>query len=410
MNSQRVMAYSVLVSLFLMCLMFAACERIQQVVVPGEQPTVAPSESESDTDSESDSEETIKIGMIWTAPLPGTTVSGVELAVSQINAAGGIKGKPVTLITKEDGNDTQRSLELFEELVAEGIVGLIGPDWARHAVHVGPLAQQHQIPMVAAYPTNPRVTEAGDFVFLSALTDAYQAKLLAKFATETLKAKTAALLTEERHEPGEAYSAGLSRFFSENFTALGGEVVAQQFYVPGDTDFTTQLTAINEAAPDVVFIPGFIAEVAAAVQQGKETLGMTATFLGGDGWDHPALITKGGAAVENTYFVSQFWALPITEQTPEEAKKFVAAYNEMFGTNPKIGAAMAYDAFMILAQAIARAENLTGPAIREQIAATTDYRGAIGLSSYDENRHPIKRGAIHIVKNGQIQQFQVIAP
>ena len=71
---------------------------------------------------------------------------------------------------------------------------------------------------------------------------------------------------------------------------------------------------------------------------------------------------------------------------------------------------MAYDAFMILAQAIARAENLTGSAIREQIAATTDYRGAIGLSSYDENRHPIKRGAIHIVKDGQIQQFQVIAP
>ncbi len=397
---RRIMACGLVASLFLMSLMFSACERIQQVVAPGEHPMVSPD----------DGGEVIKIGMIWTSPLPGTTVPGVQLAVSQLNAAGGIKGMPIELILKDDMNDTQRSVELVQELIAEGIVGLIGPDWARHAMSVGPIAQQNELPMVTAYPTNPKVTEAGDFVFLSALTDAYQAKLLAKFATETLGAKTAALLTEKRNEPGEAYSAGLSRFFTENFTALGGTVVVQQFYVPGDTDFTAQLTAINEAAPDVVFIPGFVAEVAPAIQQGKETLGITATFIGGDGWDHPDLIAKGGAAVEDTYFVSQFWALPITELTTEDAKQFVAAYNEMFGMNPKLGAAMAYDAFMILAQAIQRAETLTGPKIRDQLAATMNYSGAMELSSYDENRHPIKSGVINIIKNGQIQLHQVIAP
>ncbi len=396
----RVTVYGALASLFLMCLMFSACERIQQTVVPGEQPTVSPG----------DSDETIKIGMLYSLPAPGTTLSGAELAVSEFNAAGGINGVPITLIAKDDGNEPERSAELARELIAEGVIGIVGPDWDPQSWAVGPLAQSAQIPMVTTYPTNPNNPDAGDFVFMSAYTDNYQGELIAKFALESLEATTAAILSEQSTAYTGTYAEALREFFTNNFTAGGGTIVAQQFYEKDATDFTTQLTAIAAASPDVVFVPGFMPEVAHVIQQGKTALGMTATFLGGDGWDNPQLIPVGGAALEGSFFVNHFAAQPEANLTPEEARQFVTAYTAMFGVPPDGPASLGYDAVRILAQAMQRAETLTGPAIRDEIAATMNYSGASTIARYDENRYAIKSGVINTITDGVIQLHQVITP
>ena len=396
----RMTTYSALVLIFLMCLTFTACERIQQVVVPGEQPTVSPS----------DSAETIKIGMLYSLPAPGTTLSGAELAVSEFNVAGGINGIPITLIAKDDGNDAERSAELAKELIAEGVMGIVGPDWDPQSWAVGPLAQTAQIPMVTTYPTNPNNPDAGDFVFMSAYTDNYQGELIAKFALESLAAETAAILSEQSTAYTGVYAEGLREFFTNNFTAGGGTIVVQQFYEKDATDFTAQLTAIAAASPDVVFVPGFMPEVARIIRQGKAELGMTATFLGGDGWDNPQLIPVGGAALEGSFFVNHFAAQPAENLKTEEARQFVAAYTAMFGVPPDGPASLGYDAVRIMVQAMRRAKTLTGPAIRDEIAATMNYNGASTIARYDENRYAIKSGVINTITAGVIQLHQVIAP
>ena len=348
--------------------------------------------------------------MLYSLPAPGTTLSGAELAVSEFNAAGGINGIPITLIAKDDGNDAERSAELAKELIAEGVMGIVGPDWDPQSWAVGPLAQAAQIPMVTTYPTNPNNPDAGDFVFMSAYTDNYQGELIAKFALESLAAETAAILSEQSTAYTGVYAEGLREFFTNNFTAGGGTIVAQQFYEKDATDFTTQLTAIAAASPDVVFVPGFMPEVARVIKQGKAELGMTATFLGGDGWDNPQLIPIGGTALEGSFFVNHFAAQPAENLTTEEARQFVAAYTAMFGVPPDGPASLGYDAVRIMVQAMQRAETLTGPAIRSQIAATMNYNGASTIARYDENRYAIKSGVINTITDGVIQLHQVIAP
>ena len=373
---------------FLMSVIFSACDQIQRVVSPAKMD--AP----------------IKIGLLYSSPVPGTTRNGAELAVTQLNQEGGVNGIPIQLIAKDDKNDKERSVALAKELIhKEGVLGIIGPDWSVHAWEVTPIAQHYEIPVITTYPTNPAANKAGDFVFMGAFTDIYQGELIAKFAA-AFGATTAALLTEE----GYFYAEGLAQYFTDNFTSAGGSIVIQQFYTKGDTDFTEQLTAIAAVKPDVVFVPGFLPEVPRIVQQAKDTIGLEATFLGVDGWDDPALIASGGTALEGSFFANHFSAHPEHKLASEDAKQFVAAYTAMFGIPPDGPASLGYDAVRILVQAMHRAEVLTGRNIRDQIAATTGYSGATVLSRYDENRHPIKNGVINIIKDGEIQLHQVFEP
>ncbi len=387
-----IMACGVVAVLLLMSLMFSACD-VEDVI------------GVIDAVDDAVESETVKIGMLYSSPLPGTTRNGARLAVSEVNEAGGINGKLLVLETQDDENNTQNSVARVKELIADGAVGIIGPDWSAHALEVGPVVQAAGIPMITTYPTNPTVPDAGDFVFMGAFTDNYQGELIAKFAAESLNAKKAAILTQS----GLAYSEGLSEYFRDNLmkSAEGVEVL-EVFYDKGDTDFTAQLTEIAAMEPDVVFMSGFVPEVPTAIQQAKAA-GITATFLGGDGWDQPNLLEMGGDALEGSFFVNHFSALSGAD-LGEAASHFVEAYTAEYGMPPDGPAALGYDAVRIMVQAIQGAADMSGAAIRDQIAATMDYSGATMLSKFDENRHAIKSGVIITISNGELRTHQVIAP
>ncbi len=392
---RRIMACGLIASFFLMGIVFSACERAEQMMAPAEEPMVTPEEADT----------IVKLGMLYSSPLPGTTLSGAELAVSEINAAGGINGMSVALIAKDDTNDTAMSVALANELIAAGVAGIIGPDFSVHAFQVGPVVQAAGIPMITTYPTNPTVPDAGDFVFMGAFTDNYQGELIAKFAAESLSAKKAAILTQS----GLAYSEGLSQYFKVSLMASGeGVEVLQVFYDENDTDFTTQLTEIAAMEPDVIFIPDFVPMVTTAIQQARAA-GITATFLGGDGWDNPQLLEMGGDALEGSFFVNHFSGL-LGADLGEDTSHFVAAYTEKYGMAPDGPASLGYDAVRIMVQAMQRAGDMSGDAIRAQVAATMDYSGATLLSKFDENRHAIKSGVIITISEGALQTHQVIAP
>ena len=277
------------------------------------------------------------------------------------------------------------------------------------AVEVGAIVQQYGIPMVTTYPTNPNVTRNGKFSFMGAFIDPYQANVMANFAIQKLDATTAAILTET----GNSYSEGLSDTFIEQFTALGGTIAAQQFYEADATDFTKQLTVIVAVDPpvDVIFLPGLGPEFPLAVKQAKSpALGMTATFLGGDGWDRPDLVEIGGLALEGSFFANHFSPGGPPEGLSEAARQFIDTYTTRFGIAPDGPASLGYDSATIIIEAMRRSADLTPVAIRDQIEATQNYSGATILSHFDENRHAIKSLVVNTVKDGKIQFHQLLSP
>ncbi len=380
--------FVLLFSFFWMGIFLSGCERIQHVLPP------------------EDLQATIKIGFIYSPSDPGTTRNGAELAVALANETEGINGRPIELLIRESMRDPLLSTQHVEELVDAGVLAIVGPDYSDEAIEAGVAAQRHGIPMVTSYPTNPKVTKSGNYVFMTAFIDSYQAAIMANFAIQELEAMTAAVLTET----GDSHSEGLSRFFIEDFTAEGGTIAIQQFYETDATDFTEQLLAIAavEPAVDIIFLPGLGSEFPLAVKQARsDDIGISATFLGGDGWDRPDLVKIGGMALEGCFFANHFSP---NGQLTEEARQFVNAYTEKYGIEPDGPAALGYDAATILIEAMRRTIALTPAAIRDQIEATQNYSGATILSRYDENRHAVKSLVVNTVKDGQIQFHRLITP
>ena len=387
--------------LFLIITLFLGCDQIQQLLSP------LPDTGDEDA---------IKIGFLYTTPNRNNSRYGAELATMQLNEAGGVRGIPIQLIAhgiptqrfvSENINDTEYVSKLVLELIVEEEVSaIVGPNRSTYAVVVGEIAQRHGIPMMATSATNPSVTAAGDFVFMAAFTDDFQGVAMAAFALQDLEAKTAAVLTHK----GDVYSEGLSQTFINSFIAHGGQVVADEFYAAGDTDFTAQLTTVAEATPDVIFSTGFSPEVPLLVRQAREEVGITATFIGGDSWDNTALIEAAGAAIDGSFFSSGFSAEAEPSDLGEDAYQFVTAYTAMFGILPDGGAALGYDALRLVVQAMRRADDLTPTAIRDQLAATLNYSGATFISGYDENRHTSKSVVIKQIVNGEVQFHKLIEP
>ena len=389
-------AYWILVIVLLIGSGILGCDQLQRVI-------------ESIGSEGADSGAMVKIGFIYSPPDPGTTRNGTELAVALANQAGGINGVLIELLIRDAKGNPSLSVQHAEELIAAGVSVIVGPDYSTEAVEVGKVALRHGVPMVTTYPTNPKVSQSGRFSFMGAYTDPFQAGVAAKFATQELRATTAAVLTEM----GETYSEELSSAFVKHFTTRGGEIEVHQFYDTGATDFTEQLKAIAAVDPpvDVIFLAGLGSEFPVAVKQAKSSdFRIAATFLGGDGWDRPDLVEIGGMAVEGSFFVNHFSPGGGPEQLSEEAQKFVFAYTEMFGMAPDGPAALGFDSATIAIQAMRRASDVTPAAIRDEIAATQDYSGATNLSHFDENRYAIKSAVINTVKDGKIQFYQAIEP
>ena len=381
--------------------LFWGCDQVQQLLLP------LPDGGDGDA---------VKIGFLYTTPNRNNSRYGAELATIQLNEAGGVRGIPIQLIARgiptqrfvsENINETEYVSELVLELIVkERVAAIVGPNRSTYAVVVGEIVQNHGIPMMATSATNPSVTAAGNFVFMAAFTDDFQGVAMAAFALQDLEAKTAAVLTHK----DDVYSEGLSQTFIDNFTANGGEVVADECYAAGDTDFTVQLTVVAEAMPDVIFSTGFIPEAPLLVRQAREEVGITATFIGGDSWDNTALIEAAGATIDGSFFSSSFSAEAEPSDLGEDAYQFVTAYTAMFGGVPDGGAAMGYDALRLMVQAMRRADDLTPTAIRGQLAATMNYSGATFISGYDENRHTAKSVVIKRIVNGEVQFHKLIEP
>src|ERR1051325_3048309 len=227
-----------------------------------------------------------------TATFGISTKNGIDLALDQINQAGGLLGKKVRVIVEDDQGKPEEAQTVVTKLITKDqVIAVLGEVASSRTMAAAPVAQQNSIPLITPSSTNPKVTEIGDYIFRVCFIDPFQGLVMAKFATNTLKVKNVAILRDIKND----YSVGLADVFSGDFKKLGGNIVANESYSEGDTDFSAQLTSIKARNPQAVFLPGYYTEVGLVVRQAKK-LGLNVPFMGGDGWDSPSLIQIGGEA------------------------------------------------------------------------------------------------------------------
>ncbi|MSU47514.1 MAG: ABC transporter substrate-binding protein [Opitutus sp.] len=350
----------------------------------------------------------IRIGEI--EPLTGKEAAfgqssrrGVQMAVAEINARGGVLGRPLVVVTEDNQSKSGDSATIAKKLVGrDKVVAILSGGTSSNCLEIAPIAQTARIPFVATTATATEVTEKRDYVFRTCFIDPFQGAVLAKFARKTLQAKRVALLTSV----SASYSVGLSKVFRERFTALGGEIAADQKYSEGDKDFRAQLTAIKAAKPDAIAATGNYTEAALICKQARD-LGITIPLFGGDGWEAPELIEIGGKAVEASCFASHYSSESTAPEVRDFVKKFRARHS---GDTPDSNASLAYDATFILAEAIARAGTTEGPKLRDALAATKDFPGVTGRTTLDAQRNASKPAVMLTVKNGKVAFVETIDP
>lgn len=325
-----------------------------------------------------------------------STKEGVQLAIDQVNQAGGINSKKVGMKDYDNQGKPEEARLSVEKLInVDKVYAIIGEVASTRSMAAAPVAQQNKVPMISPSSTNPEVTKKGDYIFRTCFIDPFQGEVMAKFTVNTLKLKKGAILRDNKSD----YSMGLADFFQKKFLELGGVIIADEKYASGDVDFKAQLTSLKEKKPDFIFVPGYYTEVGLIARQARD-LGIKAPLLGGDGWDSPKLTEIAGDAITGSYFSNHFTA----EDPRPEVVEFITKYKAKFGATPDGLAAAGYDAAMVMFEAMKKAKSLNGPDLKDAIAGTKDHKGVTGTISLNENRDAVK-SAVVLKVEGKVFKF-----
>ena len=351
--------------------------------------------------------DTIKLGefasMTGKEAVFGQNVNkGTRLAIEESNAAGGVLGRTLELITEDDQSKPGESATVVKKLISrDKVVVILGEITSGRTLEAAPIAQAAKIPLISPGATNVEVTAKGNYIFRVCFIDDFQGTVMAKFARDTLKLKRVAILSSV----SSAQSVGLAKYFRERFTSASTVIAAEQKYSEGEKDFRAQLTAIKAAGADGIFVPGYYAEAALICKQARD-LGLTLPLLGVDGWESPDLLAIAGAAAEGCFLSTHF--------SPESKAPVVVAFNERYqkrwGISANALSVLGYDATMLAIDAIRRAGSTDGAEIRDALAATQDYPAVTGAITFDANRNPTKNAVVLTVKNGTFTFVQDVSP
>ena len=335
-----------------------------------------------------------------------STDKAVRLAIDEANAKGGVKGKKLVVKTYDNQGKPEESAVAATRLVVEDKASvLLGEVASTRSLAMAGIADSKNVPMISPSSTNPKVTKDGNrtrpYVFRVCFTDDFQAAVMARFARGQLKMSRVAVL----RDVGNDYSVGLADFFGAKFKELGGAVVDDQSYKAGDQDFKAQLTAIKAKGPEAIYVPGYYTDVGLIARQARE-LGIRVPLMGGDGWDSEKLYEIGGKALDGCYFSNHY----SPDDPLPRIQEFVKKYKARYGAVPDSLAAQGYDAALIAVDAMGRAKDLSGAAIRDALAATKDFPGVTGVISIDANHNPVKPAVVLEIKNGGFHLVATIPP
>ena len=342
------------------------------------------------------------------ASLDGPMLNGAKLAATEINAAGGVLGRPIELVMYDSKSDATVISTVASQLIdSDKVVGMIGFADSDSVLAIGPQVQKAQIPFITPGATSPKLpSQLGNEIFLAAFGDNVQAAVGAEFALKKLNAKTGYLLTDI----GTEYTTLLSDYFVTAYEHGGGKLLGKDTYKIGDKTFTAQIAKIK-ALPEQ---PGFIYAAANAEEIGLilkqlRQAGITLPVVGGDGYDTPLLVQVGGDAANGAYFTTHAY---IGDGASAKVQAFMDAYKKSAGTVPENAfAALGYDSVKLMADAIKRAGAAEPAKIRDALAATSGLDGVTGTITYRPGISvPDKSVSVIGVKDGKLMLASEAAP
>jgi branched-chain amino acid transport system substrate-binding protein len=337
-----------------------------------------------------------------TAHFGQDTDKAIRLAVDQQNAAGGLLGRQIRVVTLDDRGDSAEAANAVSRLIdVEKVVALIGEVSSSLSLAGGRVAQRRKVPMVSPSSTNPKVTQVGDYIFRVCFLDPFQGKVMADFARNELKFERVAIFKDVKND----YSIGLADAFRTAFTAAGGQIVSEQSFSQGDTDFSAQLTTIKALGVQGIYVPGYYAEVG-AIARTAQRLGLNVPLMGGDGWDAPDLFKIGGDALTGSFFSNHF----APDAASATAQKFVADFKAKYGQEPTGLGALGYDAAIVLFDAIRRAGKTDPEAVRNALAETKNFEAVSGTISINKDRDAEKSAVILAIEGGKAKYRATVKP
>jgi branched-chain amino acid transport system substrate-binding protein len=331
------------------------------------------------------------------------TMQGVELAHKQVPE---VLGVPIRLVLVDNRSDKAEAATAMQRLIEqEGAIAVVGSYGSSLSMAGGEVAEKAGVPVMGCSPTNPLVTQGKDYYFRACFIDPFQGRVMAKYAVEDLGVKKVAIIQDVAQD----YSVGLAAFFREAFIEMTGDasgIVAFTSYQTGDQDFTAQLTAAMAANPDAIYSPGYFGDAALLAKQARE-LGFEGYIMGGDAWEAPELIDIAGASAEGLVFSTHYH--PDAALSPA-SEPFVKDFEAEYGERPSAFAALGYDAYMLVIDAIERAGSFDTAAIRDAMAATKDYQAVTGSITMDETGDAVKDAVILTVENGEFKYLTTVSP
>ncbi|HFI0174618.1 TPA: ABC transporter substrate-binding protein [Streptococcus suis] len=310
-----------------------------------------------------------------------TEEKGANLAVKEINAAGGIDGKQIEVVTKDNKSETAEAASVATSLASEGVNLVIGPATSGASAASIPALTSAGIPMISPSGTQTNLVvndkgEVQDYFFRATFTDGYQGQIMAKYATENMSAKKVVLYYDNSSD----YGKGVAEAFKKAYT---GEIVSEITFASGDKDFQAALTKLKDAEFDAIIMPGYYNETGTIVKQARG-LGLNQPILGSDGFDSPQFTELATAsAASNVYYLSAF-----VTSASEKAQAFYDAYKKEYNEEPSMFSALAYDSVYMAAKAAEGAAD--SKALKDNLAALKDFEGVTGTMSIDKEHNVVK--------------------
>ena len=328
---------------------------------------------------------------------------GIELALLQANAAGGVKGKKIRVLYEDDKSTPAEATNKVRQLIdRDGVLAVLGEIASSRSMAGGLVANTKRVPMVTPSSTGAEVTKGREWVFRTCFTDAQQGDVAARYLHDTLKKTKVGLLYVAQDD----YSAGLAQSFKDSFTKLGGLIVVEKSYPAKETTFTRFLEVFKAASPEAIFVPTYSNDMVQIARQAKGAGIPGSLFFGGDAWDTDDLVRGAGAELEGAHFTSHY-----APDVPwEGARAFQKSFKERLGHDPSTVAAQGYDAARLLFDAMGRATELTPEAIKVALAATKDFAGATGTLTIDKNNDATKPTVVVQVKNKKLTYVDQLSP
>ncbi|HBY89644.1 MAG: ABC transporter substrate-binding protein [Ruoffia tabacinasalis] len=355
-------------------------------------------------------QDTVKIGgnfeLTGDAAAYGTPMSeAAKLAVKEVNENGGVLGGEVEYVEYDNTSDLTEAASVAQRLASEDVVGIVGPATTGDSNAQIPVIQEAAVPAILPAATGNGMTldDNGDvfeYLFRVAFEDAFQGRAAATYVTETLGAQTAALFVDQSTD----YATGLEQAFTEEFEALGGQVVTTESFQSGDNDFTASLTSLLSQEFDVLYVPGYYTEVGLLIKQARE-LGITQPIVGGDGLGNQTLVDLAGASnVNDVYYTAHY--SPLSDD--EDLQDFLTKFEEEYGKQADQFAVLSYDATMLLLDAVERAGSADRQAVTDALAATETFDGLTGTFSIDEDHNPVKEVLMLQLTNGEVENVEAV--